>query len=175
LTNEDRIEVAIIDTTVYLKPFGFATQQNSLGIPDFVHAMFRTGCAHVAFDLAECKGMDSTFLGVIADAASANPRKPGRTVIILNAAEALIRVLERIGLLPLVCLRHEKVGPPAHIVLRQIDFVHFPKTEYQKLQTVKRLHEQLVMLNEKNRQLFEPFVAMLEKELGACQDEGPQE
>lgn len=61
----------MIERTVYLKPFGFATQQNSLGIPDFVSAMFRAGCNSVSFDLACCRGMDSTFLGVIAYAAMA--------------------------------------------------------------------------------------------------------
>jgi hypothetical protein len=170
LAEDDHIEVAVIDRTVYLKPFGFGTQQNSLGIPDFLNAMFRAGCTNVAFDLAECKGADSTFLGVIATAAT--HRRPGKTVVILNAGEQLLRQLRRIGLLPLVSVLEESAEPPADIQLRRIDFVHFPKTEYQKLQTVKRLHEQLVRLNEKNRRLFGSFVQMLEEELRL--EPGPQ-
>jgi len=174
LVDEDRIEVAIIDKTVYLKPFGCATQRNSLGIPDFLRAMFRTGCIYVAFDLAECKGMDSTFLGVIADAATYNPNRAGKTVVVFNACDALVQLLRRIGVLPLVSLAGANVEAPAPIYLRQIDFVHFPKTEYQKLQTVKRLHDQLAQLNERNRQLFGPFLAMLEDELQAQRDEIPE-
>jgi len=174
LADEDRIEVAIIDKTIYLKPFGCATQRNSLGIPDFLRAMFRAGCIYVAFDLAECTGMDSTFLGVIADAATSNPSRAGKTVVIFNACDALVQLVRRIGLLPMVSLGSAKVDTAAHIQLRQIDFVHFPKTEFQKLQTVRRLHEQLVELNEKNRRLFGPFLAMLEEELQSQRDEVPE-
>jgi hypothetical protein len=168
LTEEDHIDVAIIDRTIYLKPFGFGSQHNSLGIPSFVNAMFRAGCSYVAFDLSDCKGMDSTFLGVIAAAATATPHRPGKTVIILNADESLLRQLKRIGLLPLVHLRDECVELPHEVQLRQIDFLHFPKTEHQKLEKVKFLHEQLAELNDKNRQLFGPFIRMLEDELEAA-------
>jgi hypothetical protein len=174
LPDEDHIEVAVIDKTVYLKPFGCATQQNSLGIPDFLKAMFRAGCFYVAFDLGACRGMDSTFLGVIADAASSNPHGQGKTVVILNAGEPLVQLMRRIGLLSLVTIGSEKIEPPARIQLRQIDFVHFPKTEYQKLQTVRRLHEQLVLLNEKNKRLFGPFLSMLEEELQSQREDVPE-
>jgi hypothetical protein len=172
LGEQDHIEVAVIERTVYLKPFGFATQGNSLGIPDFVSAMFRAGCNSVTFDLACCKGMDSTFLGVIAEAAVARARGHGRTVVVLNADELLARQLRRIGLLPLICLHKGKVDLPAGVELQQIDFLHFPKTEYQRLQKIKDLHERLAEMNEPNRLLFGPFIEMLEEEL-ACETDEP--
>ncbi len=164
MAEEDGIGVAIIDGTVYLRPVGFATQWNSLGIPRFLSAMFRAGCKRVAFDLAECKGMDSTFLGVMADAATALPHKPGKTVIVLNCSEAAARQLRRVGLVPLVCMHGGRVEPP-QIQLCQMDFVHLPKTALERLQRIKRLHQQLTELNEENEKLFGPFVAMLEEEL----------
>ncbi|MCK4374192.1 MAG: hypothetical protein KAX19_02650 [Candidatus Brocadiae bacterium] len=175
MSEQDRIEIAVIGRTVYLKAFGFATQHNSLGIPDFVGAMFRAGCKYVAFDLADCQGMDSTFLGVVADAATASPHRAGKTAMILNADEGLVRQLRRIGLLPLVCIHEGKAEAPAHINLREIDFVHFPRTEYQKLQKVRHLHERLAELNERNKRLFGPFIAMIEEELRPQQQEGPDE
>ena len=171
LAEQDHIEVAVIERTVYLKPFGFATQRNSLGIPDFVGAMFRAGCNSVTFDLASCKGMDSTFLGVIAEAAMARVRGRGRTVIVLNADELLARQLRRIGLLPMICLHEGQVDLPAGVELQQIDFLHFPKTEYQRIQKVKELHERLAEMNERNRLLFGPFIEMLEEELAPESDE----
>lgn len=162
---DDHIEGAVIDRTVYLKPIGFATQRNSLAVPDFVHAMFRAGCNCVAFDLSECKGVDSTFLGVIAEAATASPRRPGKTVVILNAGQALIRQLRRTGLLPLICVHAGQAEPPQGIELRPLDVFTVPKSESQRLQSVKRLHEKLVQLNERNERLFGPFLEMLEEEL----------
>ncbi len=173
MADEDHVEVAIIDRTIYLKPFGFATQRNSLGIPDFVHAMFRAGCVCLALDLSACKGMDSTFLGVVADAATTGRRTVGKAVAVLNADECLLKQLRRVGLLPLICVHEGKAEPPADLTLRPIDFVHFPKSEYQRLQTVKRLHEELTCLNEGNRRLFGPFVAMLEEELHLQRKQGP--
>lgn len=162
---EDHIEVAIVGKTVYLKPIGLASQQNSLGIPDFLEAMFRAGCRDVVFDLEECTGMDSTFLGVIADAATAVPRIPGKTVIVVNASERACRQLCRIGLMPLICVHEGKVALPGELQFREIDFVHFPKTETERLQKIKELHKQLAELNEKNRKTFGAFIEMLEEEL----------
>ncbi len=162
---DDHIEGAVIGRTVYLKPIGFATQRNSLAVPDFVNAMFRAGCNCVAFDLAQCKGVDSTFLGVIADAATANPHRPGKTVVVLNAGEGLVCQLRRTGLLALVCLHAGQTEPPEDIELRPLDMFTVPRSESQRLQAVKRLHEQLVSLNWRNERLFGPFLDMLEDEL----------
>lgn len=162
---DSHIEVAIVGKTVYLKPFGLATQDNSLGIPDFLEAMFRAGCRDVVFDLEDCRGMDSTFLGVVADAATAMPRVPGKTVVVLNADERACRQLKRIGLMPLICLHPGEVEPPAELQFRKIDFVHLPKTEKERLQKIKELHQQLADLNEKNKKTFAPFIEMLEEEL----------
>jgi anti-anti-sigma regulatory factor len=162
---EDSVEVAILGKCVYLKPEGFATQRNSLGIPEFLDAMFRTGCTHAVFDLSECRGMDSTFLGVIADAATALPQRRGKTVIILNANERGRRQLRRVGLLPLVRVLDREVKPPEPMELRKMDFVDFPKTQYEKLKKIRDLHQRLIGLNEGNRELFGPFIEMVEEEL----------
>jgi anti-sigma B factor antagonist len=167
LPEHNHIEAAIIDENVYLKPIGLATQDNCLGIPDFVDAMLRAGCTSVSFDLKECLGMDSTFLGVVAGAATATPHVPGRHVVILNAGERAVRVLQRVGLLPLVCLHEGAAEPPANIELRRIDFVHLPRTERERLERIKELHLELARLNEKNLETFGPFIEMLNEELQA--------
>jgi hypothetical protein len=163
--DEDRTEIAIVGKTVYLRPVGMATQQNSLGIPDFLGAMFRIGCRHVVFDLGCCTGMDSTFLGVVADAATSLPQTPGKTVLVLNAGERSLGLLRRIGLLPLVALHEGTACPPEALEFRQIDFVHFPRTEAERLTRIKDLLKKLAELNERNRRTFGSFIAMLEEEL----------
>jgi anti-sigma B factor antagonist len=172
--DEDRTEIAIVGKTVYLKPVGMATQQNSLGIPDFLEAMFRLGCRHVVFDLGRCTGMDSTFLGVVADAATALPQVPGKTVLVLNATDRSVSQLRRIGLLPLVALCEGAAEPPDCLQFRQIDFVHFPASETERLTKIKDLHQKLAQLNEKNRRTFGSFIAMLEEELGQQEKAGTQ-
>jgi hypothetical protein len=174
MSEKDRIEVAVIDQSVYLKPYGFATQDNSLGIPDFLSAMFRSGCLVVLFDLSECKGMDSTFLGVMADAACGRPRRRAKTAVVVNADEDALRQLRRVGLLGLVKVRKERIEQPEGLKMRSIDFLHFPKTEMQRLETIRQLHEKLASLNEKNRTTFGSFLTMIEEELQQHRSQGEE-
>jgi hypothetical protein len=162
---ENHIEVAILGKAVYLKPHGYATQRNSLGIPDFLGAMFRAGCQYAIFDLADCRGMDSTFLGVIADAATASARRGGKTVAVLNAGDRARRQLQRVGLMPMLCLREGELELPPGVELRRMDYVPFPKDRQSRLRKVRDLHQQLVRLNEGNRKLFGQFLEMLDQEL----------
>jgi len=168
---ENHIGVAVIGTNVYMKPVGLAGQENSLGVPDFLDAMFRAGCRSVSIDLRDCVAMDSTFLGVVAGAATAAPHLAGKKVVILNASEGAIRTLQRVGLLPLLCVHEGDVQPPEGIELRQIDLMHFPKTERERLVMIKNLHKELAELNELNRETFGSFIAMLEDELKSTANE----
>lgn len=165
MKEKDRILVAVVAKTVYVKPFGYATQRTCLGLPDFLSAMLREGCTSVAFDLAQCGGMDSTFLGVIASAALSGMEPQGKRVVMLNAGEHARRDLRMIGLLGYLAFPGESCQPPRGLKLSRIDFVHLPSTERERLQTIRDLHEALIKLNEKNRRNFGPFVKMLGDEL----------
>ena len=168
MSEQDYIGVLVMSKrlkTVYLKPFGYATQDNSLGIPDFLACMFREGCVRVAVDLKDCHGMDSTFLGVIADAATNLPRQGGKTVVILNARGREKKEMATVGLLPLVSVIDHPLDVPDGIEFMKADFFTFAGTERERCERIKYLHEQLTQLNERNKKQFGSFVAMLQKEL----------
>ena len=161
----NRIGVTVVGKNLYLKPHGYATQDNCLGIPAFLEAMFRRGCARVAFDLEECDGMDSSFLGVIADAATNLPGRQHGTVVILNADEQNRKELATVGLLPLIEVLDEPIDAPEGFELEDVDFMHFPCTEQERIEEIKRLHETLCHLSEHNKEKFGRFVSMLDAEL----------
>ena len=165
LSEEGRIDVAIIGETIYVKPTGYATQNNSLGLPDFFSAMFRQGCTSVTFDLKDCRGVDSTFLGVMAVAAMSNVRGGHKAVVVLNAGPRMTQQLRMVGLLPVVVLKEGPIQTPPDLQVKQVDLVHLPKTERERVEKIKGLHEELIKLNEKNRERFSSFVEMLELEL----------
>jgi anti-anti-sigma regulatory factor len=172
VAEEDYIGVAIMDKTVYLKPCGCAIRENSLGLPDFLRSMFREGCMRVAIDLENCQGMDSTFLGVVADAATNLPRHGGKNVIILNAGERARRELATVGLLGLVEMADESVEPPEDLEMQRVDFLPFPDDSRERAEQVKYLHEQLTKLNDANKKKFGDFIQMLERELEEQSDTG---
>ncbi len=157
--------VAVFDKTIFVKPFGFATQQNVLGLPDFLNTMFREGSKKVTFDLQECRGMDSTFLGVIATAALNPAFRTKKNVIIINAGPKAKKQLRRIGLLNVVAFKEEPCPPPPDLQLSRIDFFHLPGSEKERIKRIKELHEQLIRLNLRNRKNFSSFVKMLDEEL----------
>ena len=169
MAEEGSIQVAIIDNTLYLKPIGCATQQNCLGLPDFLSAMFRAGCTRVLVDLEECEAMDSTFLGVIAFAATCLPGEGRKIVAVLNANQRNVKDIRTVGLAPLVAMCEPPCRPPQNLELKQIDFVHLPDTETERLERIKYLHELLAGLNETCRRQFCSFLDMLEKELESTQ------
>jgi hypothetical protein len=162
---EDRIEVAVLDRVVYVKPTGYARQANSLGLPDFLSAMFQQGCTSVTFDLKDCRGMDSTFMGVIAGAAMPRARPQRKAVAVINASEKLRKQLKFIGLAPVVEVFDEQVELPPGIRLAQVSAVHWPEDERARVKKIKQLHERLVELNEQNRDRFGPMLEMPEQEL----------
>jgi hypothetical protein len=163
--DSSKVQVAVLENNVYVKPVGYATQRTCLGVPDFLEAMFRQGCKSVTFDLKDCKGMDSTFLGVVASAAMSRAHGGGRAVVVLNAGERLVHELRVVGLLPLVALKKEPCELPEDIKLADLDLVHMPGNERDRVVRIKRLHQELVKLNSANKRRFEGFVKMLEEEL----------
>ncbi len=168
---ESRIGVTVVGKNLYLKLYGYATQDNCLGIPSFLNAMFRRGCVRVAFDLEECEGMDSTFLGVIADAATNLPGQEHGSVVILNADEQNRKELATVGLLSLVDVIDETIDAPEGFELKDIDFMHFPCTEKERIKEIKRLHGKLCELSQANEEKFGSFVSMLDAELKQANEE----
>ena len=165
-----------MEKTVYLKPCGCATQENSLAIPDFLSAMFRQGCARVAIDLRECKGMDSTFLGIIAYASTLLSGQTAlgtgsKAVLVLNPCREHLRDLQTVGLRGLVALRGEPFELPEGLKLERIGPVHFPGSERERIEKIKDMHRRLVDLNERNRRQFSSFVAMVDGELAEKEQE----
>lgn len=165
MVEEDKIEVAILGKTIYVRPSGYATQAISLGLPDFFDAMRRQGCTSVVFDFGQCCGMDSTFMGVIAGAAMSGTRPRGKSAAIVNADERIAQQLAFIGLLPVVAVVEEPVLLPADLRFSRAGAVPWPKTERDRIVRIKKLHEKLVQLNVKNKARFGAVIEMLDKEL----------
>ncbi len=172
MKEQGKIEVAILGKTIYVRASGYATQANSLGLPDILVAMFQQGCTSVTFDLKECCGMDSTFMGVIAGAAISRTRPRGKAVAIINSNDRTRQELTFIGLLPAVALVEEEVALPEGLRLARAGTIHWPKTERARITKIKKLHENLIALNEKNKKRFGAVIEMLETELR--QEEGSE-
>ena len=151
---DNRIEVALSDGTIYVRVVGLATMHNCGSLSDFCNAVLDEECREVVFDLKRCTGMDSTFMGVMAGLAVRYRDRP-HPVIAVNASALCRKLMDGLGLTYIVDARPDPVEIP-NVEAQAIrdDWT----TNAEKLQFIKQAHENLVQIDERNRERFGRFL-----------------
>ena len=161
LTQSGYYEVATGVRAVYVRVHGRATMSNCLCLRTFMEGLLAAGRSFIVVDLADCTGMDSTFMGVLAGAATyeQNGKTPG--IAAVNVSEPLLRLLKNVGLTELIFVEPEPFETPA------LEFVRLEEQrgEKERLACVHAAHEHLMKINDRNEEVFRPFVAALELEM----------
>ena len=160
-TLEGVYDVALGDHAVYVRVHGLAGMTNCLCMRDFLERMLAAGRTFIVVDLAACTGMDSTFMGVLAGAASyESPGKPVG-VAVVNAGPQLVKLLEEIGLNELLFIE------PKPFTMPEVNFVRLEGQpgEEERLQLIKSAHEHLIKVSANNERVFGPLVAVLREEM----------
>ena len=149
---------------------GYATQNNSLLFKDFVDMMLWKGFRKFIVDLHLCKGMDSTFMGVLLSIINFKGKNnaDGETikpdVILINTNEYHMELLECLGLSKILTIKNEKVELPS--LQMKILKEESTYTLERRLKMIHKVHEYLVALNEKNRKQFGEFLELFKQESG---------
>ena len=156
-------DVAIGTRAVYVRVHGLATMNNCLCVRDFIEESLRACHCFVIIDLADCRGMDSTFMGVIAGAAMFRKEGVNVGVAIVNADDDSLKLLDSIGLTELVYVE------PAPFDAEDVEFVELREEadEAERLKLVRSAHRHLVDISERNEKLFGPFLSEIEGEMKA--------
>jgi hypothetical protein len=163
---DGRVEVALFETTLFVKVEGLARQDNCIALPDLLEAMISQGCRGAVFEMSECTGMDSTFMGVLAFCADKLKHDAAPRVFVVNIDDRLCTQLKKIGVLPLITVREGRTAVPT-LEFKPIEDIHFPDNEQERLLRIKEMHEELIRLNEDNRLQFGEVVRAIEQELGS--------
>jgi anti-anti-sigma regulatory factor len=154
-------EVATGTRAVYVRVHGLATMSNCLCLRTFLESLLAEGRSFIVVDLADCTGMDSTFMGVLAGAATyeRNDKMPG--VAAVNVSEPLLHLLKNVGLTELIFIEPEPFEAPP------LEFVRLEEQRGEKelLACVHTAHEHLMKINDRNEEIFRPYVAALELEM----------
>jgi len=156
-------EVAVDKRTVYVRAKGLASMTNCLCVRDFIEDMLDEGRRIIVMDLAECTGMDSTFMGVLAGAAS-YPRDTGTAKVglaVINANASLIKLLTSVGLNELVLIN------PKHTETPNVAYYHLGAqgSEEERIALVRDAHQHLLKTSKQNEDLFGDLVEVLEAEM----------
>lgn len=97
----DSIDVAIRDRNAYVRVHGRGTFKMGPSLKEFGMAAVDRGCTRILVEMADCTGMDSTFMGTLAGLAVQIEKCSG-AVILLNATEKNKLLIKMLGLTRLV-------------------------------------------------------------------------
>ena len=160
-TREGSYEVAAGTRAIYIRVHGLASMNNCLCLRDFIEKMFAAGHTFLVIDLADCAGMDSTFMGLLAAAAQYEWGSRHTGVAVVNARNNLVKLLKSVGITELVFIEREDHEAPA------MEFVRLKEqaSEEERLALVRWAHEHLTKISKRNEKLFGPFLAELETDM----------
>jgi hypothetical protein len=160
-TSDDRqghFLVATSDLVAYIRVVGLGTMNNTISLKQFLEHLQERGFHRFVFDLSECSGFDSTFMGILLGLALGQI-----SVVVVNANRAQKKLLSEVGIHRVIRLCEDRMPPP-DVTLKRLEFS--PVDHRTRTRTMLEAHENLVSLDEKNRQKFGVFLDLLRGELG---------
>ena len=154
-------KVALGKRAVYVRALGLASMMNCMCVCDFIDEMLASGRTFIIIDLAECTGMDSTFMGVLAGAANYTKHNKPVGVAVVNASDALVKLLKSVGITELVFVDPDPFETP------DINFMELKAhhNEEDRLACIHAAHQHLIKASEENAKIFSNFLNALELEM----------
>jgi hypothetical protein len=181
--------------TVYLQVVGLGSMNNCFSLQDFLHELHGKGYCQFIFDLKECRGFDSSFMGVLIGLCNRQPAETQETVGATDTAAANAAADEAD-----VSARAADPQPVAHKVIivnccedqrkllssvgvdRVVDLcqqpVNFPVPEAKlsrvkqepvgmerQLRSIVKAHQDLIQLDGANEEKFGAFLNLVRQEL----------
>jgi anti-sigma B factor antagonist len=159
------LEAARTKEAVYIRVVGLGNFNNAGPMRDYCEQSFERGLRNIIIDLADCTGLDSTFMGTLmgfinfeADGTD-NPLPV--TVTVVNATPPTMRAMTSLGLPKILHVKQEWVDFPT-CRLERLRYGWQDKRRRTLL--IRDAHLALVRADKENEARFGPFVAQLVKE-----------
>jgi anti-anti-sigma factor len=153
--------VARLGNTVFVRSVGLANMKNAPMLDAFLRESVGQGTMHICVDLSACSGMDSTFMGLLVGFSQELAVVKGRLVVV-NPTPQNLKLLDMLGVSAVL---------PVIVQLQPADleFVVIPSNPAispgQRMEIVRRAHQNLIGLNDTNAAKFSLFLAALEGDL----------
>jgi len=169
---EESIRVGCLGSVAWVRVSGAATHESAACIKEFLAGRFERGWRQFVIDLGGCRGIDSTFIGMLYRLAiKVAETSPDGTVDVINPGERNANSIRKLGLDDRIHidlegdrwrrereLVEENLGKPAcPTTLNPVEHAEF----------VLQAHEALQAANEENRSRFCDVVEFLRQELEA--------
>ena len=154
-------EVAVGARAIYVRVHGLGSMTNCLCVRDFLDDMLSSNRGFIVFDLDDCTGMDSTFMGVMAGVATFHVDDHPAGVAVVNAGKPLVKLLRSVGLNELVFIEPDSFDIPD----LEFHVLEEKATEEERLKLIRSAHEHLINISDENEKLFGGLIRTLEAEM----------
>lgn len=171
------LEAACTRQAVYVHVVGLGNFNNAGPMRDYCEKAFTRGLRNVIIDLADCTGLDSTFMGTLMgfvayDTSGTEVPEPV-TVTVVNATPTTTRAMSSLGLPAILHVKERNVDFP-RCKLTRLREGWFDRRRRTLL--IRDAHVALMNADAENEKKFAPFVAALVKEtrdMLDCDDDAP--
>ena len=162
------IEAATAGTDALAKIYGLGNMRLALVLYDLCALLRDKGSRQLAIDLSGCTGMDSTFMGTLVNISSGYADADGWMCLVNVSAENR-ELLDMLGVSKLVQTRESFPIKPLKVARLSL-----PPTDdaARRLRLIKKAHERLVEIDERNQEKFGSFLKMLNASLNETPDGG---
>ncbi|MAS95941.1 MAG: hypothetical protein CMO55_22275 [Verrucomicrobiales bacterium] len=174
---ESTILVGCFGSVAWVRVEGAANYENAGCIRDFLTGRFEKGWRQFVVDLEDCRGIDSTFIGILYRlAAKVSETDSGGSVEVINPGERNAKSISKLGLDSLIKIDREgsRWKEERELVAKNLTKPYHcaPLEKKEKTQLVLEAHEALLAANEENRSRFCDVVEFLRQDLEAQSKEG---
>ncbi len=166
----DSIEVAIRDRSAYVRVHGRGTFKVGPSLKEFGTVSMDRGCTRILVDLADCAGMDSTFMGTLAGLAVSMNKSEG-ALVLRNASDKNKYLIKMLGLATLVKFDEESSAGETMPSVAESLAVNHDKREL--TESMIEAHEILIEVAPENIIKFKDVLSFLHGDLkGAAGQKG---
>ncbi len=160
----NRVEVARAGDMVLIRIIGLGSMNNAGILWDFALRAMEAGPCRLAFDLAECRGLDSTFLGTLVGLSQEVSERAGEDgwVCVFNVSDSNRELFNIIGVDKYVRFRASTPMEP----IETQPLICSDASAEKRYEIVRRAHENLVGIHKRNEARFGAFLESLATEMG---------
>ena len=166
----DKLLVAVLKDAAYVSVQGRGSFKISAAMKEFAAAAIAQGARRLVLDMADCVGMDSTFMGVLAGLAARLKSQTGGKIVMVNLSLRTRGLLTTLGLDQVIEPYMAGATPDAlkPFVSDRGNLASLDTREKSQLATAETMleaHEDLVRLSPENLPKFKDVLTFLREDL----------
>jgi anti-sigma B factor antagonist len=162
---EPTFKVDVSSRPILVQIHGRANFLNCSPLRAFFRKMVDDGQADFLLDFSECKGMDSTFLGILAGAAlDLQKISPKGSIELTSLDKRNLELVKNLGLHRIVKITENPVSKISKLSPDTENLTGGDQTEEQKKEMLIGAHEDLVEIDKANLEKFQDLLTFLKNE-----------